>query len=232
MGGAEGEAAARQSWVTKAKAFLKRTRGETLTTEEAAPVKKKRRVKSYGIMVMLDNILKHHHNEEGLKKFQVLGDERGELPCPCTWPHLALVGDQGPDNVCSTGYMKHLDLNIEDYADPSHGAWNDGRGALREAGLWGHELMMIAAMNVAYGSTYSPPRLAQLREAATEYLTNTNPHECPVPQDNLGALLHEQGLDVRPEDPGAIEFVRAGCEGWGLSHRALAIGRNTGLFDR
>ena len=55
-----------------------------------------------------------------------------------------------------------LGLNSSTDYDLSHLSHNASKDALKEAGLWTHECLMISCQNVAYGSTMSPPRLEQV----------------------------------------------------------------------
>lgn len=51
----------------------------------------------------------------------------------------------------------------------SHGAWNDERGTLKAVGLWDHELLMMEAFNVNYGTLYSPDRRQQVNRAHADH---------------------------------------------------------------
>lgn len=174
--------------------------------EEAAPGQELR------LLLQWDNILSMSTGR-GLDQFVVAATSEGELPCPFMWPHLAIACDQGADNVCALSYLQFASgVNVTEQYDPSHGAWNDARAAMREVGLWPHMILQICAMNALYGSRFSPPRLQQLREASFEYLQRTNPHECPLFAANLESLLAELDLDMSPMDPGAVEVATGAPE--------------------
>lgn len=211
LGGQKGADEASAAWIERARTFLKRSRGDPDSADAPPPARKKRRVKTYSLMLMIDNMVRNHIGAgKGLEVFRVEADEQGTLPSPYSWRHLSVTSDQGSDNVCAVGYLKHLGLNLQEWYDPSHGAWNDGKLALKDTQLWCHQLLMMGAMNVSYGSTFAPPRLQQLREGAQEYLENTNPNDCPVFLENLQQLLLEQGQGILPTDVGAVEVEGSG----------------------
>lgn len=149
LGGQKGADEASAALTERARTFLKRSRGDPDSADAPPPARKKRRVKTYSLMLMIDNMVRNHIGAgKGLEVFRVEADEQGTLPSPYSWRHLSVTSDQGSDNVCAVGYLKHLGLNLQEWYDPSHGAWNDGKLALKDTQLWCYQLLMMGAMNV------------------------------------------------------------------------------------
>ena len=67
--------------------------------------------------------------------------------------------------------LRHYGLNVDDVDEPSHGGWNDEKNTLKEVGLYKHVLAMAAAMNLNYGTIYSPDRQGQVADATHDQVT-------------------------------------------------------------
>ena len=61
--------------------------------------------------------------------------------------------------------------------DLSHGCKNAMKAIAKGAKLWSHLVLVATAGNVAYGSTLSPARHTQLREAMHEYWSHNDETE-------------------------------------------------------
>lgn len=206
MEGEEAVTEARKSWVEKARSYLKRKRGDE-GGFAALPERKKRRVKSYQLMLMWDNILMQHC-EFGLEQFVPPKAPDGSRQPPWSWLGLSIAADQGPDVKCAASFLlRKLGCNIDFTDDMSHGAWNDGRCAMKACALWKHELLCISCYNCVYGSLYSPPRLRQVRDAAEEYLTLNDHSSCPLFAHFLPFIVEEQELDMPPSAPACAKKV-------------------------
>ena len=68
------------------------------------------------------------------------------------WPALSLVQDQGPDCMSAVHCMHYrLGLNLTEWWDWSHGAQNDAKHALKQAGLWPLTILMLICNNIGHG---------------------------------------------------------------------------------
>lgn len=234
----EGEEAvheARRSWIEKAKAYLKRKRGEDASSA-ALPERKKRRIKSYQLMLMWDNILMQHC-KFGLDRFLPPPPADGSQESAWTWPSLSIAADQGPDVKCAASFLlRKVGCNVDFTDDMSHGAWNDGRCALKASTLWKHELLAICCYNCVYGSLYSPPRLRQVRDAAEEYMTINDHTSCPLFGHFLPFIIEEQELDLAPSDLGCAkkvwELVKSTDILWKLGDRVGLCRYSRGYLGR
>ena len=145
----------------------------------------------------------------GLDHYHIAKTAAGKLPDPFSWPHLNLSTDMGADNVAMDHYLAYQGhFNNHTDWDLSHGAHNDVcKDALKHTGLWRHMLSMLSAMNCAYGSTMSPPRLQQVRDAVSEYMTFANPATDAWFQLWLPHIIDQLGLSFSPADDSAAEQV-------------------------
>ena len=159
--------------------------------------RKRRRVKALSTMLALNNMLVQT-TKRGLARFKIPTSAAGGLPSPWTWPHLNLSTDMGPDCVAMAHYMMYEgQYNCHVDYDLSHGVHNDVcKDLLKQLGLWHHMLAMMGAMNCAYGSTMSPPRLQQVRDTVAEYMQLANPHTDAWFQHWLPFILEELGIGL------------------------------------
>jgi hypothetical protein len=69
-----------------------------------------------------------------------------------TWPRLRVTGDQGPDQVCGSGFMARvLKMNVEVWWDLSHAAHNDVHNGIAYCGLYGHLVLSLIRLNIVNG---------------------------------------------------------------------------------
>ena len=103
--------------------------------------------------------------------------------------------------------LRHYGLNVDDVDEPSHGGWNDEKNTLKEVGLYKHVLAMAAAMNLNYGTIYSPDRQGQVADATHDQVTLLAPRVDVVFQDLLPGMLEEDERGDLKGDPNAENIV-------------------------
>ena len=86
----------------------------------------------------------------------------------------------------------------------------------RKTGLWRFQLVMAAAQNAAYGSSLSPPRLQQLREAVASYRAAHSFQTDELFQMWAPAIAEQQKVDLSL--PGAMENLYASLATDALLH--------------
>lgn len=208
LGGPEAAKAARESWARQALFMAKRKKGIDTGNEKAEPCRKRRRVKTLQTILSVNNMLEQCCGV-GLDHFVPKKGANGKLPSPFDWPHANLATDQGSDNICMDHFWGYqLQANVHTDWDTTHGAHNDTcKDALKQCGLWRHTLSMMSAMNAAYGSTMSPPRLQQIRDATVEYMQTADPTTDPWFQFWLPHIIKQQGGDLQLCSEGAATQV-------------------------
>ena len=169
---------------------------------------KRRRTKTYEVMMQLDNYL-DFLTGSSLADFQIKEDDNGDLPDPYTWPVIHMAPDRGPDMNCldhALSYEKQVNLSV-DY-DPPHESKNGGRGILKACNLWTHTMLMTSANNCFYGSTLSPPRQVQVREAIKAWIKRAGP-DCPVLNMYMANIIRQLELPCSVTDPDAADVVKS-----------------------
>eukprot|EP00973_Karenia_brevis_P076318 10599623-Karenia_brevis.AAC.1 len=93
--------------------------------------------------------------------------------------------------ICTDHFLQYeKQCNVDFVYDLSHEGKNCSRTVLKKAGLWSHCIVMSAASNCVYGSTLSPPRLAQLRESVQSWLL-LNSWDCEIFQYYLPHIVRQ-----------------------------------------
>lgn len=122
-----------QKWSTASKFLAYKRKGESnMCTGHGPEPKKKRRLKTFSSLVMLNNMMKQTLNKTLLHFIIGVDDPRS----PFTWPRLNLAPDQGSTMVCMDHWMacrKKLN-NITDW-DLCHGTQADVTHALSFYGI-------------------------------------------------------------------------------------------------
>ena len=179
-----------------ARCFVKRKLGSEPEKHELEKSKNYQRVKTFQAIMALDNMMNHTAGKR-LWDYEVKFDVDGKpLLSPWRWPHFHWVPDMGPDMVSAKNFMKNkLKLNGDCDFDLSHGLQRSAQGALKAAGLWNFQVAMVAAQNCVYGSTLSPPRLAQVREAMQEHMDATPLSEDALLQLQLPYICKQLGVN-------------------------------------
>lgn len=182
--------------------WLKRRAGDEAEKEERP--RKKRRCKSYEMLCSMQNALSQTCGF-GLEKFVVRADS-DLFQRPFDWPSASCACDQGPDMVCGLNFAQYQkQLNLDSCWDLSHGCWNDTRKALKSTSMWPHVLLTIVAYNVPYGTTFTPSRLKQMREAVKEYQQLASPDTCPVFLHFLPLIMEDRGMPASAAEEGWVE---------------------------
>ena len=73
----------------------------------------------------------------------IYADRPELLPDPYVWPHVTLCTDHSSDNVCmehAFHYRYYINCSFEH--DKDHGTQRMHIGALKQAGLWSHQVQM------------------------------------------------------------------------------------------
>jgi hypothetical protein len=167
---------------------------------------KRPRQKAYDALLTWDNLLLQYRCR-GLEALLTLNPDKTEKD-PYDWEFGVVAKDQSSDGKCAYYYCAFfLGLNLEEVDDESHGAWNDTKNAIKDAGLWAHEMLMISAMNAPYGSVMSPVRLEQCRSAMEEYVRVGNWQTDLHFQYRLPRILSDEGRANRVHDPSVAKEV-------------------------
>ncbi len=80
----------------------------------------------------------------------------------------------------------------------------------RRAGLYRWQILMCAAQNCVYGSTMSPPRLAQIRQACHDHFAAHSVHNDPLFQLYAPSMASQMKIDSSV--PGRMEAMYAGLK--------------------
>lgn len=123
---------------------------------------KLQRMKTYILGMNLINMMK----QAGvcISLYVIKEDKDGVLPCPFTWCHFNAALDRGSDCVCldhAFAYFKSVNSNCA--PDQSHGTDRVGKGALKEVGLWSHQVCLRAVPCRTHDQTDSRARLGWAR---------------------------------------------------------------------
>lgn len=188
----------RGQWI-KASTWVAHKRSGETAMLDAAPEpkeKKRRRVKTYGSMVMLNN-MHLQTTKKTLQRIFIETDVDGKFVLdPFLWPRVNVASDIGANCVCTDMYLGYgRRANFHSDWDPSHGAQADVAGTLKAVGLWRHQVLYCSAVNAVHGSLLSPPRLRQLRESAIDYLC-LNLKLCPLAHIALPEIVAQGCLDI------------------------------------
>ncbi len=108
---------------------MKRKLGKVVGGGDENPAPKKRqRLKTFQMCMMVDNILRHSC-KQSLAKYQVKKNEAGEfIGNPFAWSHLSLACDMGPDMVASEHFLAYqLQINLSANWDLSHAPNNSSK---------------------------------------------------------------------------------------------------------
>lgn len=81
------------------------------------------------------------------------------------WPLLTLVWDQEASNMTAGHWLLYdQSCNVDIQFDPSHGAWNDVRGAARDAGFLGLLMGCLLTWNIPHGPWDDDVRASQVAQ--------------------------------------------------------------------
>ena len=121
----------------------------------------------------------------GLSYFRVPAVDDVLQGDPFSWPRLGAAPDQGSDGVALVNALKYsekLRINIAEFWDMSHGAWNDWRGNLKQHNLWGWFLVSCVAFNALHGPWEECRFFQEMKEAAEQYLhgLDLTDDQCPL----------------------------------------------------
>lgn len=168
----------RQDWRKRARAWLAKSRGQ------AWRPRKRHRVMRFQALGTLDRSIRTALSCDGLLTWQKQGPPA---------PPLELVGDSRPDNFCLAQFLqRRMELNIDFFPGPSHGAHRDMMAGLKKAGLWPHALLAMLAFNARHGPCHSNARLWQVRDSMREYFEMETASACPLIEAFLPGLIRDQ----------------------------------------
>lgn len=184
--------------------FKRKAAGEDLNV--GRPKKRPRR-KAYITMMCVDNIIRQATGK-GLEQYRMKGDD-GVPTAPDTWKCVSLAPDCGPDIVAMVSYLQYGPdpLVVDVTWDLSHANWNDVKFMYTDCMLWPHMLLMVSAMNMAFGSELSPHRLKQVREAFRDYQATASAASCPLFHYYLPGILAQAGTPERISEDGIEQEV-------------------------
>ncbi len=86
-----------------------------------------------------------------------------------------------------------------------HGDHNDLRGAAKAIDKWPHELFIVAAYNVMYGSKYSPAIQRQLIYLFKDHMQLMTHETRPIFQNDLHRILRGMGMLGRIQEELVVE---------------------------
>jgi len=198
-----GAARAEVEWVENSKILAGCASGSADAKDTRLKVVARLRQKTFANMMAVHNMLVVHTGH-GLERYWV-PDPHGVWDDPFNVDSFNMAIDMAGDNTCMDhfwGYEVKIN-NSTDY-DNSHGVHNDAsKNTLKEVGLWAHQLNMISAMNLFYGSMLSPPRLKAFPSCAAEYFTLGDPNSDAWFQLLLPDLIKQLDLPIQVTDEGA-----------------------------
>lgn len=206
-GGEQGREEGAKQFGHFARNFVKRSLGVQFDkTDKIVNPPKRRRVKTFLMCHHINNMIRGAQPKT-LADYVVMPDATGAFPDPFSWPSLGIAPDRGADMVCTDHFLSYeMHVNLSCDYDPSHDAKCSGKGALHRAKLWSHAILMSAGHNCVYGSSLSPPRLAQIRECVEEYFETRNPTD-EFFQMFLPFLVEQLKLGVSLGDDGCEEVM-------------------------
>jgi hypothetical protein len=86
--------------------------------------------------------------------------------------------------------------------DASHGGTNDIKLTIKHLGLWGHEILAVAAAHAPFSPYGTGQRRSQVFDAVEEYLSTYTAAECPIFHSLIMPMLEERGESYRISEPG------------------------------
>lgn len=214
-----------------ARRYLKRQLGET-TKATAAP--KMKRQKSCQWVAMLENALACVG--VALKDFRVPADKLKDASDCLSWKLLGVASDKGPDAVCGSSFLSRcVQLNMDTWWDPSHGAWRACLNALADCGLAIHNMLMVMAYNVGFGEWKDGSRWEQIRTSVIDTATTGTPEVDDVFQYVLPGICRDRGLDPSCVDEhGEREIYASLADGgcWRTIYPKISQSRFFGVLKR
>ena len=190
----------RRTWKIKALRFLQQKRPNPDEPDILEPDDAPRRMhrkKARCVVCRLDNALNAGAGIS-LSYFKQNLDPALRPVDPTLWPRLSLVRDEGSDMTCAGAFLKRKALvNLDESIDFNHGEWNCLKGAVREAGLWPHLLVMAVAANLDHGPYLEDRYYGALRGAWQEYLRVGEPQTCPLYEQMLPGILRDRKQEHR-----------------------------------
>jgi hypothetical protein len=185
---AAAEDSLRQSWYTRARAWLRQGKAKSWRP------KARQRVKAFHFIKAFDNQLKKGLGwPDGLGHLQVTAD--GACQPPLRWPSASWCVDSGPDIIAALHFLtrdQEMLLNLDHVPDINHLAWNAAKRALKSSRLWGHQLLMLLDFIMRHGPFNQSSRMQQCSEGFEEYLSLARPWDCPIFNDLLPRLLRDK----------------------------------------
>ena len=169
----------------------------------SVPAKKKvHRSSSVQLVVGLENGLKQTVGEDVSLRFYMLDPDSAKRPADgLLWPLLSMSADCGPDVMCGLNFLqRHLHVNIDFYADDSHGVKNDMKAVLKESGLWRWTLLSIAAFNAGHSPFWECMRFQQIRDSIHETMGHVTPTQDPLFQSLFHQILRDKQHEHRQTD--------------------------------
>jgi len=122
---------------------------------------------------------------------------------------FSICPDKGPDMLAMDhflSYEKHINIST-DY-DLCHETKNAAKHALKTSELWSTIVRYAAGNNCVFGSTLSPARLLQIKEAVAEYFEQHDETD-EYFQYYLPMLCEQMKLDVTLGDAGCDKVLVA-----------------------
>ena len=178
LGDVDGAEKATADWVQKCRTYLKRARSGPSEPAEV-PKRQVRRKKAFEWLAATDNQWRGV-GLTGWSSFQVDPDP-GKRDDPFGWRHLAFCSDQGPDACAALSFLtRELPMNIDPIFCVSHACHNDTKLALKRAGLWPHQLLMVLAWRAWRGPWGSEDRYQQVQDTCTANFATLTPGTDPL----------------------------------------------------
>ena len=107
------------------------------------------------------------------------------------WPLLTVASDLGSDQLAAHNYLQGKRYNLEELPDASHGAWNDVRRSLKDAGHWPMVEMIMQTTNMPSGPYEEDTRYSQICGCLEQFFKNCKrPEDSPCFMALLPRMVH------------------------------------------
>lgn len=160
-----------------------------------------------GHMPLLDESQVLQVHPAGLAYYQIAEDVR-QRPPAASWPRISCAPDQGGDGLATYHALpRHMRVNIDITADPSHGANNDLWLFLARIGLRRLMLQWLISFNTPHGTWSEDQRYAQALVALSQLLATATPQKVPLFLDLVPDMIREKRENDIDLGPDPFEFL-------------------------
>lgn len=124
-----------------------------------------------------------------------------------TWPLASVSPDLGSDQLAASNFWQNsLNLNLDLFPDPGHGAWNDVKLAIKSTKNWVMLNMIMIAFNCQHGPFNEDARQGQISGCVQQFCRTTeHADQSPLFESFVPRMLHAQGAPEDLGDPKAAD---------------------------